>query len=118
MKQRITKATLINVLKWFATGQVGASSKCMATYLTTGVIPPYGDYPHDPDDLNRCLLLLQAVPELREHLPRMANVNKEWDALVKDWDALERAFINEVGLDWCNGDVATITYKAMKQMGL
>jgi len=117
-KNRVTKELMLKVLKWFATGRVGSSSKCMATYLTTGVIPVRGDYPHDPDDLNRCLLLLEAVPELREHLHKMANVNEQWEELVEDWDALESCFINEVGLNWCNGNTASITYKAMKQMGL
>ncbi|AUR95169.1 hypothetical protein NVP1201B_64 [Vibrio phage 1.201.B._10N.286.55.F1] len=112
-----TKELMHKVLVWFATGRVGSSSKCMATYLTTEVIPPYGDYPHDPDDLNRCLLLLEAVPELRDYLPQMANVNKQWKELVDNWDALESCFINEVGLNWCKGSRAPITYKAMKQMG-
>lgn len=118
MNKRVTKELMHKVLLWFATGRVGESSKCMATYLTTGVKPPYAAYPHDPDDLNRCLLLLKAVPELREHLPKMAKLNQQWEELVNNWDVLEKSFINEVGLNWCNGGRATITFKAMKQMGL
>ena len=116
MKKRVTKELMEKVLAWFATGRVGESSKFMATYLTIGV--GNGAYPHDPDDLNRCLLLLKAAPELRDHLPKMASANKQWKELVENWDSLERSFLNEVGLNWCNGSRATITYKAMKQMGL
>ena len=105
------------VLKWFGNGRVGQSSKCMAVYLTTGEISCGGSYPHDPDDLNRCLLLLNEVPELREHLHKMAKVNSTWKNLVDNWDALESCFLNEVGLNWCKHNRATITYKAMKEMG-
>ncbi len=116
-KVMVTKDLMSKVLRWFATGRVGSSSKCMATYLTTEVIPPYGDYPRDPDDFNRCLLLLEAVPELRNHLHKMEKVNKQWKELVKNWDAIESCFLNEAGLNWSKGNKATITYKAMKEMG-
>lgn len=49
---RVTKATMEKVLKWFAYGDTGMSSKFMATYITTG--EGRVAYPHDPDDLNRC----------------------------------------------------------------
>lgn len=116
--KQVTKDLMSKVLKWFATGRVGLSSKCMAVYLTTGEVDVRGgSYPHDPDDLNRCLLLLNEVPELREHLHKMSKVNKVWSNLVEDWDALESCFLNEVGLNWCKAKRAPITYKAMKQMG-
>jgi hypothetical protein len=115
MSKRVTKELLQQTLHWFACGRVGSSSKFMATYLTIGS----GDksHPHDPDDLNRCLLLLVAVPELRGHMYKLRGVSKQWEQLVDNWDSLESCFINEAGLDWCKGRRASITYKAMKQMG-
>lgn len=116
MSKRVTKELMVKVLAWFANGRVGCSSSFMATYLTTG--KGDGSYPHDPDDLNRCLLLLEAVPELRDHLPKLAGVSKQWKELVENWDALEQSFLNEAGLNWCKSNRAAITYKAMKHMGL
>lgn len=112
---KVTNELIKKVIKWFANGRVGSSSKFMATYLTIGE----GDksFPHDPDDLNRCLLLLEEVPELRLHMCKLKKVNKQWEQLVENWDALESCFINEAGLNWCKSRRASITYKAMKQMG-
>lgn len=103
-----------NVLKWYKMGQVGASSRAMATHLCGA--PCDGSYPHDPDDLNRCLLFLEAVPEARAELPRMAEVNKQWAALVARWDEIEALFLAEAGIDWCRGCRAPHTYKLMRDV--
>jgi hypothetical protein len=52
--------------------------------------------PHDPADLGRCVRLLEAVPELRPHLPAMAGVSREWAALVGAWDELEALYREEL----------------------
>ena len=111
---RVTKEVMQKVIKWFAYGETGLSSKFMATYLTTGEGRP--SYPHDPSDFNRCLLLLSEIPELKLNMHKLSNVNPQWSELVKHWDELERCFIQEVGVNWCNGNSAPITYKAMKGM--
>jgi len=100
------------VLNWMMTGRVGASSKAMATHLCGAQCD--GSYPHDPDDLNRCLLFLEAVPEARAELPRMATVNKTWAALVQRWDEIEAAFLAEAGRDWCKERSAPNTYLLMR----
>ena len=100
------------VLRWFATGAVGLSSKAMASHLCG--LPCSGDYPRDPDDLNRCLLFLAAVPGARDALPRMATLNPVWAALVERWPAIEAAFLDEVGLAWCHGSRAPRTYNLMR----
>lgn len=114
----VNKELMAKTLRWFGSGQVGLSSQFMAVYLTTGSNEGIRvAYPHDPDDLNRCLLLLEAVPELREHMHKLSKVCDQWSQLVENWDALESCFLNEVGLNWCKGKRARITYKAMKEMG-
>lgn len=75
------------VLKWALTGKTGLSSKCMAAHLTGNECD--GNYPHDGSDFDRCIGLLAAVPELRPFLPKMAEVNRYWAALVSKWDAIE-----------------------------
>ena len=54
------------ILNWFATGKVGVSSKAMAC-AAAGLEQDktwFNNHPSDPDDLNRCLLLLEQVPEI------------------------------------------------------
>ena len=102
------------VMEWMATGRVGLSSKAMALHLCGFKCD--GSYPHDPDDLNRCLLFLESVPEARAELPRMAEVNQVWAALVKQWDNIEAAFLAEAGRDWCKAQRAYNTYRLMREI--
>lgn len=44
-------------------------------------------YPHDPDDLNRCLLLLNLIPEWAPRIREMAQHSQEWAALVSSWES-------------------------------
>lgn len=104
------------ILAWFATGQVGASSKAMA--LAIGGYPFDGSYPYDPADFNRCLLFLQAVPESREHMDVLRIINPTWSRLVDNWDVLEATFLEEVGLNWSKGQrlPARKTYDLMHEI--
>lgn len=104
------------LLEWFATGSVGASSRAIAQKMMGLGDTPERSHPHDPDDLNRCLLLLEAVPEIRDHMAKVAEISETWAKLVKRWDELERCFLDEVGLDWVNGYSAPRTYELMKQI--
>lgn len=103
------------ILKWFGTGRVGSSSKAMA--MAAAGMPHDRYHPHDPDDLNRCLLLLDAVPEIRNHMDRVAALSETWEKLVARWDEVEQCFINEVGLNWSKGERASRTYELMKAIG-
>jgi hypothetical protein len=104
------------VAHWFASGRVGVSSRTIASFLGLGI--PKGDYshPHDPDDLDRCLQLLEAIPELRENLPRLAALSPEWAALVGRWDEIERSHLDEVGLRWTKAHSAPKTYDLMRSV--
>lgn len=102
------------ILWWLVNGRVGSSSKAMACALLG-----YGketSHPYDPSDLNRCLLFLCEVPEAREHMDKIAAISKTWKALIDRWDELEASFLEEVGLDWCNGDRAPKTYEMMRDI--
>lgn len=102
------------VMNWLLTGRVGSSSKAMAAHLCGYSCE--GDYPLDPDDFNRCLLFLQAVPEARPELHRMATVSPVWAALVARWDEIEKSFLDEAGLDWSKGNRASNTYRLMNKI--
>lgn len=103
------------VIDWLANGEVGISSKCMAMWLAFGkrTNDAFGGHPHDPDDMDRCLKLLQRAPGLRERLPKMAELNKTWAALVARWDEIEAMQMDEIGLDWVKAKSAPKTYALM-----
>ncbi|MBN7822591.1 hypothetical protein [Bowmanella yangjiangensis] len=102
------------VLNWIATGRVGASSKAMA--MTACGLPSDRSYPSDPDDLNRCLLLLEAVPEVREHFEKIAALGVVWGRLIGRWPDIEACFLDEVGLNWSKAKSAPKTYALMKEV--
>ena len=113
----MTCATETNdqVIRWLATGEVGLSSRCMALWLAFGVRARI-EYPHDPDDMDRCLKLLVAAPELRDHLGRMADLGTVWAALVARWDEIEAMQMDEIGLNWVKAKSAPRTYKLMREV--
>lgn len=104
------------VVEWLANGETGLSSMTMAFWL--GFRQPYhrSYYPRDPDDLNRCLGLLEVVPLLRPLLPKMAEVSPQWATLIAHWDAIENQFLEEAGLNWVKAKSAPKTYALMRQI--
>lgn len=105
------------LLNWFATGRVGASSRAIAQKMMGLGSAPERSHPRDPDDLNRCLLLLEAVPEIRDHMDEVAELSETWAKLVERWDEVEQCFLDEVGLNWTKGHKASRTYELMKSIG-
>lgn len=73
-------------------------------------------YPHDNDDLGRCLRLLALVPEWRQRVPEMAAHGPYWTTLVSRWDEIEAALIAEVGLDGSRRSDAPTTYALMRSI--
>ena len=115
MKTHLRDSMKDKILEWFATGRVGASSKAMA--CAAAGLPGDKSHPYDPDDLNRCLLLLEAVPEIRDCMDKVAEISGTWAKLVTRWDEVEKCFLDEVGLNWCKANSASKTYELMKQIG-
>jgi hypothetical protein len=78
--------------RWLAAGEVGMSSKAMAlTALGTDPTDRYGrvNYPHDPDDLLRCVKLLNLCPEVRDvAFPKLAELSLQWKGLISEWDEI------------------------------
>lgn len=108
-----------NITKWLAGRGVGSSSRFMAV-VALGF--DYEDdydtapHPHDPDDLNRCMKLLMAAPEVREAFPKIAAASEIWAALIARWSELETSFIDEAGIDWSKARSAPKTYALMKSI--
>jgi|CXWL01.1.fsa_nt_gi hypothetical protein len=101
---------------WLRNGEVGISSKAIGCWILFGELDDrHGKfcYPYDPDDLNRCIKLLNRVPYLRERFVMMAAVCPAWARLVENWDAIEKCFLEEVGINWCVSHGGKKTYKMM-----
>jgi hypothetical protein len=76
-----------------------------------------GQVPADPDDLNRCIRLVNAVPELRERFDAIAASTPQWKVVIEHWDELVELFHSEVGPNWSKGRFAPRTYARMKELG-
>ncbi len=103
--------------RWLAIGERGASSDAIAGHLGGARIGYHDSYPRDPDDLSRCIGLLDDVPGLREGMHRMSGVSPQWSALVAVWPQLEATFRAEVGPKWRDPRTrwkAPKTYAAMR----
>lgn len=106
------------LIEWLSGGRRGMSSNTMVQHLVG--LPACGDsgksHPYDPDDLDRCLKLLAAVPLLRVCLPYMATCSPEWEALVARWEEIEASHLEEVGLGWSKARSAPKTYGLMRSV--
>lgn len=108
-----------SVADWLARGERGTSSETIVAFLWG--LPITGrwgmSHPYDPDDLRRCLLLLQASPETAARFNEMDAVSPEWKRLVANWSRLEAVFREEVpDIHNCFRQSAPKTYDAMKRV--
>lgn len=103
--------------RWIVDGKVGLSSQAIWSHMM-GVPGQDMSFPRDPDDLNRCLLLLQLIPEWQPRMHEMAVYGSAWTALSGRWDRIALTFLEEVGLDWAKGRNihASKTYEMMKEV--
>ncbi len=112
---RAENARLRSVLEWLANGQTGMSSEAMA-FTAVGVErESYPTWPpSDPADFNRCMLMLERLPFVRDHFGAIASLSPEWRGVIKNWDDIERSFLAEVGRNWSRGKRAQRTYSVIK----
>ena len=101
-----------SVLVWLTTGERGISSNTIVQHLTG--YPALGRWagchPHDTADLRRCMLLLDACPELhRPFFERMADASPIWARLVEVWDDL----CEQLGYEMAADHRAPVTAAAM-----
>ena len=107
------------ILDWLANGEIGISSKCIAmTMLGVEITKPFErGYPLDPDDLHRCLSLIEWAPEIRPRLGEMRKIHPVWAALIDSWDEIEKTFYEEAGgLNPPRGTTCRRTYDLMKEV--
>lgn len=118
---RQAEGQLKPITQWLANGDRGISSNAIVHHLTGVPCVRYGkpgnDHPHDPDDLTRCVKLLERCPELAPRVGEMATRSPEWAALAGQWDELVEMLDFEVP-GWRNGrhGTASATYKRMREL--
>lgn len=78
---------------WLQSDHTGLSSLYMARVLANATYPMSRDAepaePRDADDFKRCMGLLEACPEIRELIPKMAGHGRIWDRLIDKWAEIE-----------------------------
>ena len=109
------------VLQWLAGPNTGLSSECMAFCAIglqrTDSWAKYAPFtPADPADLNRCLMLVEQIPEVKDAFPKIAALSDDWKIIIDNWESLKESFVSEVGWNWSEGTAAPVTYKVMKEL--
>lgn len=106
----------MSIVRWFLSGDNGSSSEAVVAHMTGNVegyhgwmLPP----PCDPDDLGRCLRLLEQHPAWALRIHEMAQYGPGWAGLCAQWNAIASSMAEEVGIDWSKGKNAPRTYRLM-----
>lgn len=100
---------------WLASDDTGISSKAIAMLMTGGNVGRWGwGHPGDPDDLGRCLRLLELFPEWKPGISDMASRGPGWAGLTARWDEIAQSMTDEVGIAWEKGKSAPATYHLMQ----
>ena len=105
-------------IAWRENGRVGASSLAIWRQMTGSNASSTAMYcyPLDPADLNRCLLLLDLIPEWAPRMGEMAAHGPQWAAMAARWDEIAGLFLEEAGLDFSKSGNAPKTYALMRQV--
>ena len=106
------------VLDWTYTAKTGLSSEAIAYTAVKGTPHNLFNHPHDPDDLRRCLLLIERIPATAKALPTLAEASPFWDAIAGAWDTLSASLREEWSADLSNPEWqhAAKTYEAMRAL--
>lgn len=103
-------------LSWLLNGETGLSSKALASRLMQAHINDMVDrscHPRDPADFNRCLMMLDAIPGLRDRLADAKDLSPQWAALIDRWQEIESLFHSEAGPNWSKSNHAPRTFRLM-----
>jgi hypothetical protein len=101
--------------QWLDSDDTGMSSMAMAHHLCGAPLRD-GDsgknHPLDPSDFGRCHRFLEAVPDARDRMLKMAAVSAAWARLIGAWDELTKLYLEEVP-----SGMAPRLYDRMKELG-
>lgn len=100
------------IIQWLCSGETGLSSKTMVCIHTGNEMD--GDWgfraPRDVADFRRCWLLVEAVPEIRNSFPLIAEKCPAFKGVIENWDVISAAYERERGSGKCPE-----TYRLLKE---
>jgi hypothetical protein len=102
------------VLQWLAPGVKATSPVAMA--MGACGIRRHKSYPVDAVDFQQCLLLLENLPEIRNHFRKIGEISSIWKRLVEQWEDIEKVFLEEAGLYWERASSAPRTDSALRNV--
>lgn len=107
------------LINWLAGGERGISSNTIVARIT-GLYTLQGrrgSHPLDPDDLTRCVLLLESCPSIAAEFHLMREESSTWARLVDAWPELV-ALLDEEIPGWREGrhGSAPKTYALMRKL--
>ena len=100
------------IIQWLCSGETGLSSKTMICIHTDNEMGGNWGFhaPSDVADFRRCWFLVEAVPEIRNSFPLIAEKCPEFKGVIKNWDIISAAYERERGSGKCPE-----TYRLMKE---
>lgn len=100
------------IIGWLLNGDVGASSKSIASMCIFGRCEEIR-YPYDPADLRRCMELLEIEPDAISAIDALAQHSKHWALFRLEWEELSRTLEEEMSE---GTGIAPRTYKMMQRI--
>jgi hypothetical protein len=82
------------IISWLLSNDTGMSSKTLCACFFNLPTINCANYPGDPGDFGRCYRFLEMLtnPEKEQTLQKAAKVSPVWEALVREWDMLEKMY--------------------------
>ena len=113
------KRELVKIGRWLIDGDVGQSSKALASFYLTagngGECASYLPTPCDPSDFNRCMLFLECI-DINNRvalISAIGEVTQGWKKVRENWIELLNLYFEEK-----DQDSAPKLYALMKKIGL
>lgn len=106
----------MKVMLWQGQGSVGVSSGTMASIalgLKKNIYHGSFGCPYDPADLNRCMKLVKAIPEIRDHFDAIGKKVPAFKPILDNWDELTKLLRKELKRP---DRRAPETYERMKEL--
>ncbi|MCG3884125.1 hypothetical protein I3271_05445 [Photobacterium leiognathi] len=92
------------------TEKVGHAERAISAIASGKPVSEKACYERELTALNRFIVLLHSVPELREFIPQMAVINEDWKRVSEHWSVIEKMFIDEAGIGFTKRVSAPQTY--------
>lgn len=105
----------MQVLNWQAKGDVGISSATMASIalgMKKNFYHSHFGYPLDPADFNRCMLLVDEIPEIKQHFAAISRSVPAFKGILDNWEELTDILRKEKK----KGKSAPKTYARMQEL--